>query len=63
MVMATQEINSADFWDFVNLPENSSISFERLNGEIVAEMPSNPLASYIAMLLVKILLNCCGWFI
>jgi Uma2 family endonuclease len=41
----------ADFEAFVNLPENADARFELINGEII-DVPSNPLASVIAMRIV-----------
>lgn len=42
---------SAEFWEFVKRPENANCFFERRHGEIVEFMPSNPIASKIAMLI------------
>jgi Uma2 family endonuclease len=55
--ISTKKITSAEFWDFVNLPENSELSFERLNGEIVEKMASNPLYSEIAGIFVQHIRN------
>lgn len=38
---------SAEFWNFVNLPENAGRFFELIDGEIVEVMASNPAASEV----------------
>ena len=57
MTTPKQKTTSAEFWDFVHLPENADKNFERINGEIVEEMPSNPLSSEIASYLIRIIGN------
>lgn len=39
---------TTEFWDFVNLPENSDRFFKRIRGEIVEVIPSNPYSSAIS---------------
>jgi Uma2 family endonuclease len=46
-----------EFWEFVNLPQNDSKFFERINGEIVEVMPSNPYVSMIAGLILTAINN------
>ncbi|MBX3086533.1 MAG: Uma2 family endonuclease [Anaerolineae bacterium] len=48
MVTLHKLYTSAEFWDFVNLPENSNKAFERWNGEIVEVSPSNPYSSLVS---------------
>lgn len=57
MTTPRQKITSAEFRDFVHLPENAAMSFERINGEIVEEMPSNLLSSVLASFLIKLISN------
>lgn len=57
--MAAQEriyVTLQEFERFIHLPENADRVFEYVGGEIV-EVPSNPLSSKIAMLVVGALLN------
>jgi Uma2 family endonuclease len=48
--MTTPKIKlpSQEFWDFVHLPENANRFFERIYGEIVEYMASNPYSSAIS---------------
>lgn len=59
MVMAAPErvyITLEKFERFAHLPENADRIFEYIGGKIL-EVPSNPLSSKIAMLIVGALLN------
>ena len=49
MAVDKTKYTSQEFWDFVNRPENAEQVFERINGEIVEAMPSNPYSSAVAM--------------
>lgn len=44
--------SSQEFWDFIHLPDNAERDFERINGEIVEVVPSNPYSSQIAGLIL-----------
>jgi Uma2 family endonuclease len=57
MSTSKQKITSAELWDFIHLPENARKNYELINGEIVEEMPSNPLSSEIAGFLIQLLRN------
>jgi Uma2 family endonuclease len=46
---------SQEFWDFVNLPENADRFFDRVDGETIEYMPSNPYSSAVAALIVYFL--------
>jgi Uma2 family endonuclease len=43
------KVTSQEFWNFINLPENANRFFERINGEIVEYMASNPYCSETAI--------------
>src|SRR5262245_3972425 len=49
------KISSREFWDFVNLPENDGRFFERINGEIVEYMASNPYSSAVSARIITFL--------
>ncbi len=52
---ARTRLSSADFWAFVNLPENQDRSFERVEGEIVEMSPANNWASEVIAELITLL--------
>lgn len=51
MVTLHKLYTSAEFWDFVNLPENAKKAFERWNEEIVEVSPSNPYSSTVGLII------------
>jgi Uma2 family endonuclease len=57
MVTQHKLYTSEEFWDFVNLPENSDKSFELWNGEIVEVSPSNLYSSLISAQIIAAFVN------
>jgi Uma2 family endonuclease len=55
MLVKEKPYTSAEFWDFVNLPENRGKFFERHRGEVVAVSPSNIFSSGIASRIIAII--------
>ncbi len=52
MAVQKTRYSSAEFIEFLNLPENADRFFERIDGEIIEHMPSFPYASGVGNLIL-----------
>lgn len=60
MAVQQRTYTSAEFWEFVQRPENRGRFFERRSGELVTVSPSNPYASAVAVRISAALVNFVG---